>query len=105
VPSFSETEITLANSAKKDQSNAQLKNLQRAADGKAAMADYEAEAAALRAKTERLKALRLAREATEPAPPAKRAATAKAKSGKKQKGKSGSLSDWLKDQEKGGRRT
>jgi hypothetical protein len=105
MPSFPETEITLANSAKKDQSNAQLKNLQRAADGKAAMADYEAEAAAVRAKTERLKALRLARAATEPAPPVKRAATPKAKSGKKQKGKSGSLSDWLQDREKGGHRT
>jgi hypothetical protein len=103
--SFSQTEITLANHAKKDQSNAQLKNLQRAADGKAAMADYEAEAAALRAKTERLKALRLARDAAEPAPPVKRAVPTKAKAGKKAKRTSASLSDWLKDQEKGGRPT
>jgi hypothetical protein len=104
VPSFPQAEITLANKAKNDNSNAQLKNAQRAADGKAAKADYEAEAAALRAKTERLKALRLAREATEQPAPAKRAAAPKAKASKK-KGPSGSLSDWLKDQEKGGRNT
>ena len=48
------TEITLADRATKTQPDAQLKNLQRAADGQKAMADYEAEGAALRAKTERL---------------------------------------------------
>jgi hypothetical protein len=88
---------------------------QRAADGKQAMADYEAEAAATRAKTERLRALRLAREAIEPPAAPKRAAsksagagtgtgrTKTAKKGKKQAG--ASLSQWLADQEKGGRRT
>ena len=44
-------------------SDAQLKKLQRAEDGRKAMAEYEAEQAAVRAKTERLRALRLAREA------------------------------------------
>lgn len=46
-----------------DRSEAQLKKLQRAEDGRKAMAEYEAEQAAVRAKTERLRALRLAREA------------------------------------------
>ena len=81
---------------------------QRAADGKKAMADYEAQAAATRAKTERLRALRLAKEAAEglAAPGPKRAASAKRKpTGRAGKGASASLSDWLKDQERGGRRT
>ena len=89
---------------------------QRAADGKQAMADYEAEAAATRAKTERLRALRLAREAIEPPAAPKRAAskgaaskgtgTGRAKTAKKGKKQAGaSLSQWLADQEKGGRRT
>ena len=86
---------------------------QRAADGKQAMADYEAEAAATRAKTERLRALRLAREAVEPPAAPKRAAsksastgTGRAKTAKKGKKQAGaSLSQWLADQEKGGRRT
>ena len=45
-----------------------------AEDGKKAMAEYEASAAATRAKTEKLKALRLAKEAADeaaPKPPAK----------------------------------
>jgi len=42
---------------------------QRTEDGKQAMLDYESEMAATRAKTERLRALRLAREATTPPPP------------------------------------
>jgi hypothetical protein len=87
---------------------------QRAADGRQAMADYEAQAAALRAKTERLRAARLAREAAEPPAAAKRspsktagaARTSTGKSGgKKGKGSAPSLSQWLSDQEKGGRRT
>jgi hypothetical protein len=83
---------------------------QRAADGKQAMAEYEAQAAALRAKTERLRAMRLAREAAQPPAPPKRA-PAKSAGGtrttgaKKRKGSAPSLSQWLADQEKGGRRT
>jgi len=82
-----------------------------AEDGKKAMAEYEASAAATRAKTEKLKALRLAKEAAEaaaPKPPAK--AKAKAKPGvkstkKKKAAPEGKLSDWLEDQSNGGRST
>lgn len=81
------------------------KAAQRAQDGKSAMADYEAEAQAVRARTERLRALRLAREAAEPAPAPKRAAAKKTKSAKKTKGTSASLSAWLKDQQNSGRST
>src|SRR4051812_25098718 len=55
-----------------------------AEDGKKAMAEYEASAAATRAKTEKLRALRLAKEAAElaaPKPPAKTKAKAGAKAG------------------------
>jgi hypothetical protein len=90
-------EVTLANDGNKNQA-------QRAADGKKAMADYEAQAIAVRAKTERLRALRLAREAAEgPAAPKKPAAA------KKRSAKGGAaastLADWLDNQEKSGRRT
>ena len=83
-----------------------------AEDGKKAMAEYEASAAATRAKTEKLKALRLAKEAAEeaaPKPPAKTKAKAKpgAKSGAKKKkaAPEGKLSDWLEDQGNSGRST
>ena len=82
-----------------------------AEDGKKAMAEYEASAAATRAKTEKLKALRLAKEAAEaaaPKPPAKTKAKAKpgAKSTKKKKAApEGKLSDWLEDQGNSGRST
>ena len=82
-----------------------------AEDGKKAMAEYEASAAATRAKTEKLKALRLAKEAADeaaPKPPAKTKAKAKpgAKSTKKKKAApEGKLSDWLEDQSNSGRST
>jgi hypothetical protein len=63
------------------------------------MSEYESAAAALRAKTERLKALRLARDAANP-PQVPAAPKRKGKI----KGKSGSLSDWLDGQTKDGRR-
>ena len=100
--------FTVADQPKKDQTQAQIKNAQRAADGRKAMADYEAEAAAVRAKTERLRALRLAKEAAEGAAAAapKRPAAAKKKVAKPAKaGPSPTLSAWLEDQQKGGRRT
>jgi hypothetical protein len=75
-----------------------------AEDGKKAMAEYEASAAATRAKTEKLRALRLAREASEAAAP-KPAAKTKAKSTKKKKAADGKLSDWLEDQADSGRNT
>ena len=77
-----------------------------AEDGKKAMAEYEASAAATRAKTEKLRALRLAREAAEaaaPKPPAKPKAKAKSKS--KKKAPDGKLADWLDDQAESGRNT
>ena len=83
-----------------------------AEDGKKAMAEYEASAAATRAKTEKLKALRLAKEAAEaaaPKPPAKTKAKAKpgAKSvaKKKKAAPEGKLSDWLEEQGTSGRST
>jgi hypothetical protein len=84
-----------------------------AEDGKKAMAEYEASAAATRAKTEKLRALRLAKEAAEEAAP-KPAPKTKAKSGaksgtkatkKKKAAPDGKLSDWLEDQSNSGRST
>jgi hypothetical protein len=79
----------------KYEATAQFAKLQRAEDAKSATADYETAAAAVRAKTERLKALRLARDAAAPPPPAP-----KRKTPKKSKG---SLSNWLDGQAKEGR--
>jgi hypothetical protein len=87
-----------------------------AEDGKKAMAEYEASAAATRAKTEKLRALRMAKEAAEaaaPKPPAKTKAKAGAKAGAKtaktpktkKKAADGKLSDWLEDQTDSGRNT
>ena len=58
--------------AQKKQAERSFKQEERALDGRKAMAEYEVQARATRAKTERLKALRLAKEAQaqneEPAP-------------------------------------
>jgi hypothetical protein len=88
----------MAEKPDKHAANAQFAKLQRSNDAKKATSEYEAEAAALRAKTARLKALRLARDAAAPAPPA---AAPKRKAKKKS---TGSLSDWLDGQSKEGRR-
>jgi hypothetical protein len=48
--------------------DAKFAKLQRANDAKKATTEYEIEAAAVRAKTERLRALRLARDAAAPPP-------------------------------------
>jgi len=72
--------------------------LQRAQTAERATADYEIEAAALRAKTERLKALRLQRDAAAPKP-----APAAPKRTSKKRGSGNSLSDWLDGQAKEGR--
>jgi hypothetical protein len=45
--------------------SANFKNQERAKDGKKVMGDYEADARAVRAKTARLRALRLAKEAAD----------------------------------------
>jgi len=80
-----------------------------AEDGKKAMAEYEASAAATRAKTEKLRALRLAKEAAEaaaPKPPAKVKAKSTSKSAKsKKKAPEGKLADWLDGQVDSGRNT
>ena len=83
--------------SKKYEAAAQFAKLQRANDAKSATADYETAAAAVRAKTERLKALRLARDAAAP-PPAPAAPKRKTRT-KSQ----GSLSNWLDGQAKEGR--
>lgn len=86
----------MAEKSKKNDASAQFAKLQRADDAKKAAADYETAAAALRAKTERLKALRLARDAAAPVKvPAKRKG--------KNKGNNGSLAEWLDGQAKEGR--
>ena len=93
----------MADDVKSDnKASAELRKLQQAEDGKKAMLDYEAEAAALRARTEKLRALRLAREAAAPPAPAKTKSPAK-KTAKATKAKPRPLSDWLSDQKKDGR--
>jgi hypothetical protein len=98
-------EVTLANDGNKNQAPGQLTPAQRTADGKKAVADYEAQAIAVRAKTERLRALRLAREAAEGTAGPKKTVGVKKRSAKKTGGASSTLADWLNDQEKSGRRT
>ena len=62
----------MAEDVKNDKASAEARKMQQAEDGKKAMLDYEAQAAALRAKTEKLRAMRLARDAAEPPVPAKK---------------------------------
>jgi hypothetical protein len=111
--------MNLATRSKKDDATAQFAKLQRAEDGKKAMSEYEADAIAVRSKTARLRALRLARDAEQAAavpPPAaakkapksvkgsKTGAKTGAKTGKSTKTKSDAkLANWLDDQEKSGR--
>jgi hypothetical protein len=90
----------MAEKPNKHEASAQFAKIQRANDAKKAMSEYESSAAALRVKTERLKALRLARDAAAPAPvpaaPKRKARTKKS---------TGSLSDWLDGQAKEGRQS
>jgi hypothetical protein len=77
----------MAENSEKNLAQAQFAKLQRANDAKQAMADYEAEAVAMRAKTARLRALRLARDADlaaaeAAAPAAKKKAARKPKTAK-----------------------
>jgi hypothetical protein len=89
----------MAEKSNKHEANAQFAKRHRANDAKKAMSEYETAAVALRAKTERLKALRLARDAAAPAPAP---AAPKRKAKKKSPGK---LSDWLDGQAKEGRQS
>ncbi|HTK14572.1 MAG TPA: hypothetical protein VL402_12300 [Xanthobacteraceae bacterium] len=119
----------MAEKSKKDEAQAQFKKMQRAEDGKKAMTEYEAEAIATRAKTERLKALRLARDASAPPPAPKKVAVKKtvtktsptgarittktaakttvkkapAKARGKVGTKTGTLSDWMEAEKASGR--
>jgi hypothetical protein len=95
--------MNLAVRSKKDDANAQFEKMQRAEDGKKALSEYEADAVAVRAKTARLRALRLARDAAEQATAAAQPAPAKKKVSKSAKAKSAaSLADWLDGQKQGG---
>jgi hypothetical protein len=80
---------------------------ERKAEGRKFMAEYEAAAEAMRAKNERLRALRLARDAANPpAAASKKAGSGRtAKSAKKDAGPKKSLADWLTDQKNSGRNT
>jgi hypothetical protein len=89
----------MAEKSKRHEANAQFAKIQRAEDAKKATSDYETAAVALRAKTERLKALRLARDAAAPQP-----VPAAPKRKAKKKGDTGSLSAWLDGEAKEGRR-
>jgi len=60
-------EIALADDSKKNAANSQFRKLRQAEEGKRAMTEYENAAIANRAKTARLKALRLARDEAEAA--------------------------------------
>jgi hypothetical protein len=86
----------------KSPAEAQALKARRDADGKKAMAEYEASAEATRIKTERLRALRMARDAALPpvVAPVKGAKKAKSTKAKKDTGK---LADWIKTQEDSGR--
>jgi hypothetical protein len=93
----------MADKPNKNNASVQSGTLQRAEDAARAVSEYEAAAAALRAKTERLKALRLAREA-ELATAPKASAPARKTVVRKKKASTGSLSDWLDRQAQEGRR-
>jgi hypothetical protein len=107
----------MADHSKKNDADAQFAKAQRAEDGRKAMSEYESEAAATRAKTERLRALRLARDAAgipppaKPKPAAKKAATGVKKAGtakkapakKKSKKETSTLSEWMDNERKDGR--
>jgi hypothetical protein len=89
----------LADRPKTNETEIQRVKMQRAADGKRAKLEYESEAAAIRAKTARLRALRLEAEAAA----ARTVVTAKPKAKPVKKGKSSAtLSDWLKGREADG---
>lgn len=96
---FIEKDGDMAEKSKEHEANTQFAKLQRAEDAKRAMSDYETAAAALRAKTERLKALRLARDAAAP----QQEPAAPKRKGKK-RANSASLSAWLDGQAEEGRR-
>lgn len=96
----------MADVSKKNQADGQFKKLQRAEEGKQALSDYEADVIATRAKTVRLRKLRLAREAAEAAAAPKVSVKGKksASGGKAVKRAPAKLDDFLDDQQGGGRK-
>ncbi len=90
----------MADQSKKNSAHGAAK----AEDAKQAARDYEAEMAAVRAKTERLRALRMARDAASPPPPPK-AAPKKKSAAKSEKRSDSTLSQWLDQQERSGRKS
>jgi hypothetical protein len=95
----------LADDVSKARAEAQFRKAQQAKDGKAAMAEYEAKAAAVRANTERLRALRLARDAAAAKAAPTAAPAARSKPARKAKSPPGKLSDWLETRQTSGHKT
>ena len=87
----------MANPAKTAVADAQFKKAQREQDGKKAMAEYEADGIAMRAKTAKLRAQRLARDAEQAA--ADVANPVAKKPAKKAKPKPATISAFRRDQE------
>jgi hypothetical protein len=86
----------MAENSGKNVVQVQFAKLQRANDAKQAMADYEAEAAAIRARTAQLRVLRLARAADLATTDAAAVPAAKTtKAARKLKGAEGALADWI----------
>ena len=92
----------MTESPKMIQANAKFRKLQRVEVAKKNLSEYEESEAAVRAKTARLKALRLARDAALPPIPEVQVTVAKKKFAKKG-ATSGSLADWLTSQKSSGR--
>jgi len=90
----------MADKSTKDDTPAQFAKLQRANDAKLAMSEYEAEVAAVRARTAQLRALRLAREAELAAAAA--AAPPKKKPAAKKKAAASTRSEGLESEAKAG---
>ena len=80
--------------SKRREAASQFAKMQREQVAKKASSDYEMTAADVRAKTERLRALRLARDAAAPAPAQRK---------RPKKAKPAALSEWLDGQSKEGR--
>jgi hypothetical protein len=85
----------------KDQSPAAQKKQANAREGAKVMAQYEADATAIRARTEKLRAMRLAKEAAEQATAVKKVTARK----NRVKEKVPALSEWLARQGESGRRS
>jgi hypothetical protein len=94
----------MADQSKKSGSAHSAAKAQQAEDAKQAARDYEAEMAAVRAKTERLRAMRMARDAASPPPPPK-AAPKKKSAAKSEKRSNSTLSQWLDEQDRSGRKS